>query len=252
MTEEEARGSRLTTFAYTMAIVGVVVALGGIVAVQLGLIAPLGAFAMFVLGTLLCGTLALLAGIVSVVRTRRGFRHEDRRRSITATAVGAALVALVLVASAGGQGKPPINDISTDLEDPPQFASADAVPAYAGRDMSYPDEFVPIVRSAYPEVDPIVLSAPPDDAYARALASARSLGWEVVHEDPDRGTFTATDTSAIFRFVDDVVVRVQPEDDGARIDVRSKSRDGRGDLGANAERIQRFAAELKLPPVATR
>lgn len=252
MTEAEARSSRLTTFAYTIAIVGVVVAIGGIVAVQLGLIAPLGAFALFVLGTLLCGTLALVTGVVSFVRARRRFGPEDRRRSVTATAVGAALVALVLVASAGGQGKPPINDISTDLENPPQFASADAVPAYAGRDMSYPDDFVPIVKSAYPEIDPIHVAAPPDDAYARALSSAHSLGWEILHEDPEGGSFTAIDTSAIFRFVDDVVVRVQPEDDGARIDVRSKSRDGRGDLGANAERIQRFAAELKLPPVATR
>jgi uncharacterized protein (DUF1499 family)/multisubunit Na+/H+ antiporter MnhB subunit len=248
----DARRSRLSTFAFWTAIAGIAIALGGIAAVQLGAIAPMGAFLAFVFGTLVCGAVAAVTGTVSIVRTRGRFGPEDRRRSVTGTTVGVLLVVLVLVASAGGRGKPAINDITTDLTDPPAFAPPAAVPAYAGRDMSYPEEFVPIVREAYPDLEPIEVTSPADDAYARALASARALGWEIVHEDPAAGTFTAIDTSAVFRFVDDVTVRVRPADDGALIDVRSKSRDGRGDLGANAARIERFAAEIKLPPVASR
>jgi len=62
--------------------------------------------------------------------------------------------------------------------------------------------------------------------------------------DPAAGTIEATDTSRIFRFVDDIVVRIRPEAEGARIDVRSKSREGKGDLGANAARIRRLRDAL--------
>jgi len=66
------------------------------------------------------------------------------------------------------------------------------------------------------------------------------------------GWTDASETTAVFRFVDDVTIRVSPSADGALIDVRSKSRDGRGDLGANAARIRRFAAEARLPSVGSR
>lgn len=246
----EAPRSRLASFAYLMGIAGLAIALGGILGVQVGVLSPLQAFYTFALGTIACGSIAMLCGIVSIVRARGRFGPADQRRSVTATAVGMVLVAVVLVSAAGGAGKPPINDITTDLADPPAFASAGAVPAYVDRDMSYPADFAPVVLQAYPDLEPIQLSAAPEEAYARAVASARSLGWTITHEDPASGTFDASETTAIFRFVDDVTVRVRPDNDGTRIDLRSKSRDGRGDLGANAERIQRFAAEIRLPPVA--
>jgi len=246
------RRSRLAAVAFATGVAGVVVALGGVGAVQLGLISPMWAFGFFVAGTLLLGAVAMTTGAISILRTWSRFGPEDRRRSLSGTLLGMALVAIVLVAAGGGRGKPPINDVTTDLENPPDFASASEVPDYAGRDMTYPDAFAPIVRKAYPKLEPIHVSAPPDEAYARALASAEALGWQVVHEDPEEKTFTATDTSAVFRFVDDVTIRIRSAEwDGTRIDVRSKSRVGRGDLGANAERIQRFAAEMKLPPVAS-
>ena len=60
---------------------------------------------------------------------------------------------------------------------------------------------------------------------------------------PADGRLEATDTSAFFGFKDDVVVRVRASDAGSRIDVRSKSRVGLGDVGANARRVRAF---LKL------
>lgn len=246
----EAKRSRLASFAFTMGVAGLAISLGGILGVQVGLLAPIQAFYTFALGTIVCGSLAMTCGAVSIIRARGKFGPADQRRSVTATVVGLLLVAVVFVSAAGGAGKPPINDITTDLSDPPAFASAAEVPAYQGRDMGFPADFVPVVEQAYPDVEPIQLSAPPDEAYARALASARSLGWTITYEDPEAGTFDASESTAIFRFVDDVTVRVRPESDGTRIDLRSKSRDGRGDLGANADRIQRFAAEIRLPPVA--
>ena len=59
--------------------------------------------------------------------------------------------------------------------------------------------------------------------------------------------------TAIFRFVDDIAIRVRPTASGTVVDVRSKSRDGRGDLGANAERIRAFtSAFADSNPVAAR
>ena len=69
---------------------------------------------------------------------------------------------------------------------------------------------------------------------------AESLGWEIVESRPQDGHLEARDTSRVFRFVDDVVVRIRADRRGTRVDLRSKSRDGRGDLGANADRIREF------------
>ncbi|WP_404326387.1 DUF1499 domain-containing protein [Aerophototrophica crusticola] len=79
----------------------------------------------------------------------------------------------------------------------------------------------------------------------RAEAAARDMGWDIVAVEPAEGRVEATATTAWFGFKDDVVVRVRPEGDGSRIDVRSKSRVGRSDLGANAARIRDYLARLK-------
>ena len=84
----------------------------------------------------------------------------------------------------------------------------------------------------------------PDQALALALETAESLGWEIVSVDPAAGRLEAREVSRIFQFVDDVVVRVRPMEAGAVIDVRSRSRDGRGDLGVNARRIRAFTAAI--------
>jgi uncharacterized protein (DUF1499 family) len=104
---------------------------------------------------------------------------------------------------------------------------------------------VEIVRESYPDLASLAVPDAPADALLRAERAAESLGWEVIAKDGSRGTLYARDETALFRFVDDVVVRVTPTDDGSLIDVRSKSRDGRGDLGANAARIRALLEALQ-------
>jgi uncharacterized protein (DUF1499 family) len=77
------------------------------------------------------------------------------------------------------------------------------------------------------------------------LAAAERLGWTVIERDPERLRFEAYEITSFFHFVDDVVVRVRASGSGSVVDVRSKSRKGKGDLGANAARIRRFFAELE-------
>jgi len=117
---------------------------------------------------------------------------------------------------------PPINDITTETEN-------------AGKAQ----------RDAYPDIQPITLAEPPQKAFERALAAAQAMGWEIVARDPAAGRIEAVDTTLWFGFKDDVVVRVAAAPaGGSRIDVRSKSRVGRGDAGTNARRIRGFRERL--------
>ena len=97
---------------------------------------------------------------------------------------------------------------------------------------------------AYPDLHPKLLSVPPNEAVQKALDAARASGWEVVAIDPPSGRIEATDTTRWFGFKDDIVVRVRPDPNGSRIDVRSASRVGRSDVGKNAERVREFLGRL--------
>jgi uncharacterized protein (DUF1499 family) len=71
------------------------------------------------------------------------------------------------------------------------------------------------------------------------------MGWKIVAADGERGRIEATDTTAWYGFTDDIVVRVSAEGDLSRIDIRSKSRIGRGDFGTNARRVRTYLAAVK-------
>jgi uncharacterized protein (DUF1499 family) len=95
-------------------------------------------------------------------------------------------------------------------------------------------------REAYPDLQTIGLDLPPAEALARSRQVAEELGWEVVEVDEAEGRLEATFTSRLFRFVDDIVVRIRPSPGGSMVDLRSTSRVGESDLGANAARIRTF------------
>jgi uncharacterized protein (DUF1499 family) len=234
--------SRLAVACGFLGALGVFDAMLGPVLIQLGVVEPIFGFQAFFGFGLLLGLVALVLAPFALRATRAGSGRSGRGLAWLGFGCGALLVAIVAVSARGGAGVPPINDITTDLADPPIFASD---PADRGRDMSYPSDFVPQVKAAYPDLAPIRVSSDPARSLALAEETARGLGWEVVAVDPAAGTLQARQTSRLFRFVDDVVVRVRPGDGGgAVVDVRSKSRDGRGDMGVNAARIRAFAEKL--------
>ena len=156
------------------------------------------------------------------------------------------LVALLLGAVAFGvpfnfqqtaSSVPRINDITTDMENPPQYMTT--ARAYPG------DEFARLQRAAYPDIAPVSLSMPPREAFERAVKAAEAMGWEVVGRDAAAGVLEAVDTTRWFGFKDDIAVRVSAAGNGSRIDVRSKSRVGRNDIGTNARRIRAYVERLK-------
>ncbi|MES2536149.1 MAG: DUF1499 domain-containing protein [Pseudomonadota bacterium] len=141
---------------------------------------------------------------------------------------------------------PPIHDISTDLTDPPAFQAILARRAGAPNSALHGGEKIAQAqRAAYPDIQSLQLAAPPADAFQRAVAAARAMGWEMVAEEPAAGRIEATATTRWFGFKDDVVVRVRPAGTGSKVDVRSVSRVGVGDAGANAKRIREFLIRMR-------
>ena len=145
------------------------------------------------------------------------------------------------------QPYPSIHDISTDTVNPPQFvavlplrADADNGVEYGvSRDMT-PELLIQLTKEAYPDLQPVVLDVSPDTAFDRVMAAVETLGWELVSADKQSGRIEATDSTFWFRFTDDIVIRLRPESAGVRIDARSVSRMGKGDVGINAKRLRRF------------
>jgi hypothetical protein len=194
-------------------------------------------FGMFA-GAMLAGLAAIGAASIALAVPR--LRHP-KRILIAALVLGAASAALPLEHLRRVKTLPYINDITTDTENPPQFSPPKA----------YEGHFAELQRIGYPGLQPLQLPAPPAQAFARALAAARAMELEIVAADEKAGRIEAVATTRWFGFKDDVVVRIAPLGAGSRIDVRSKSRVGRSDLGANARRIQEFLTRLGAERGAT-
>ncbi|NCG19693.1 MAG: DUF1499 domain-containing protein [Rhodobacterales bacterium] len=136
-----------------------------------------------------------------------------------------------------------INDISTDLEDVPELSWR---MADSGHQNSLPSGFKALIRQSYADLVPLILPVAPDVAYQRAHRLALHWPrWTMVRADADAGVLEGYETTRLFRFKDDFVIRFRAEGDGARIDMRSKSRLGKSDLGVNAKRIRAFFEVLR-------
>ena len=182
--------------------------------------------------------LALVAGAVSLVRGR-----GRRASAVVSMSMALLPIAAVFLPALAARDYPPINDISTDLEDPPALPAAP----------TYPQDFKVIVAEAYPDVNTLELAAAPDEVWERVLEVAREQGrWRVPDPQPEAEAATpprflvGVAESAVFRFRDDFIIRVDGRGDRSLVDMRSRSRDGRGDLGVNAQRIREFMRALAL------
>jgi uncharacterized protein (DUF1499 family) len=179
-------------------------------------------------------TAALLAVLVLAVPR---FRARGIALPVFALLAGLAVFYVPFQFQSRARAVPPINDITTDTANPP---------AYMTTRRAYPGEaFARQQRSAYPDLAPAALDVPPGDAFKRALAAAEAMGWEVVGRDAAAGTIEAVDTTKWFGFRDDIAIRVSAAPAGARVDIRSKSRVGRSDLGTNAQRIRAYLERLR-------
>lgn len=142
---------------------------------------------------------------------------------------------------------PAIHDITTDTENPPQFNAVLSARKNALNPAEYGGpEIAQQQKKAYPDIAPLILDVPADKAFEKALALAKKQGWEIVNADKGTWIIEATDTTFWFGFKDDIVIRITPHEQGSLIDIRSLSRVGRSDVGANAQRIRRYLTALRI------
>jgi uncharacterized protein (DUF1499 family) len=232
-----APGKRTGRIARATIVAAVLVLLAG-PATKFGILPWKAGLGLFVVAALLAGIGALFS-VISLLRRRGGLV------AAIAAAAGVAAFAVPMASVVAGRAVPPINDITTDPANPPAFVmitavmrGADAVP------LSYDPSFAAQQRAAYPEVKPLIVASPPERVYPKMLAAAEAMGWAIVSSDPAAGRIEATATVPWWGFKDDIVVVMSPDGSGTRVDVRSKSRVGKSDLGVNAARIQEYLGKI--------
>jgi uncharacterized protein (DUF1499 family) len=229
---------------------GFLAALAGAAACALAGFGTRAEFWGFGVGFRLLGWAAMAAafgGALSLIGlfATRGGRKRGRVAAILGVVLGVSAAGLPASYVVKARSLPAIHDITTDLETPPAFSAV--VPLRRGAPNGVDYEGASVAgqqRRAYPDIKPVSLVVPANRAFERALDAARDMGWTIVDANPAQGRIEATDTTFWFGFKDDVVVRVSATESGSRIDVRSLSRVGRSDVGANARRIRCYLAEL--------
>ena len=181
-------------------------------------------------------TLLIILAIVLLLRTRFNLWRKDILQRALFALPGAAL----LLALTSGGSYPTIHDITTDTADPPRFTSAASQRGADSNSLEIDEEVIQQQQEAYPNLQTLVTPLPIEDAYRLALKVATDMGWDIYRQDSNAMFIEAVDTTGIMGFKDDVVVRVRSSARGTLVDLRSVSRVGEGDLGANAARINAF------------
>jgi len=242
---ESARWSRRLA-AFAAAIAAVAVGLSRIHAAD-----PPAALTVFAAALVIAAIAMTLAGSAAVVIWRDGLKGAGQ--AAFGFALAAALVAYPAYLAVVAFVLPPISDVSTDLASPPPFMfSTKARAARAGAEPPpFSDEARAAQRAAYPDLETVKVELDPSEAYRLALSVASDLGWRIVDAEPPNlagdgsALIEATDRSLFFGLVADVAIRIRPGATRTAIDLRSVSRIGKHDFGANARRVREFIAGIK-------
>ncbi|MDZ4762669.1 MAG: DUF1499 domain-containing protein [Alphaproteobacteria bacterium] len=235
------------------------------------------ALVLAMLGTLLAGPALYRAGVLDIDAATWGVASVAWPLALLAVAVSAValgwsavgkrsrgvIVAIVTMTTAllvgfriysyrlQHEALPPIHDVQTDWSRPVAFTTktlqvreqSGAAPvrddaiiqAGAGRWAGM--SFSRAQAEAF-DLKPLLVGAPPAEATVAVAEAAERLGWLVMLNDPPGGQIEAVTRSAWYGLATDAAVRVAPQGQGSRIDVRATSRTRGSDMGANARRIK--------------
>lgn len=237
------RATRLAAWSLRIALVSLAVAATGLTLARYDVIAKLSGFSGLLAGGLIA-LVALVLGLASLF-TGRGAVWPLRRKAWAGIVVSLLYVGFLGSRPLVAGGAPAIHDISTDLASPPQF---EVLPLRADNlaGVGTTENWRRIHAQAYGDLGPVTVPKPVAAVTADVARLAEEAGWKLAKVDPARGHVEATASVSYIRFHDDVVLRIVPTQDGkgSRVDMRSVSRVGVGDLGVNARRIREFLAAL--------
>ena len=193
------------------------------------------------------GALVFLIGLVYLVIAMRSDLERNRNLVIVSMILGLVPVGIIGPQMAAAGDVPPIHDITTDTANPPGFVAIVPLRENAPNGYEYgvteawpAEKLGATTMEAYPDLKPIESDLSVADAVDRTEDALRAMGLDIVAVDKDAGLVEATATTFWFGFKDDMVVRVVGNGEGSRLDLRSMSRVGQSDVGANAARIGDF------------
>ena len=213
-----------------------------VIGFRLGLFPFVSSFKILGATVVLAAVIFFLGMLMSLIK------RQDA--NLAKSARTAAMIALLPLIGLGSQmftakSVPEIHNISTDVANPPTFDKVIALRSDTSNPLEYnAAELASVQTKAYPNVKTLITELSLEDAHAQAKSVVEAMGLELVNSDPNGGIIEATETTAIWGFKDDIVVRISEKNGKTAIDLRSVSRIGRSDLGANAKRIEKFLAKF--------
>ena len=240
--------SSLATWARNLAVFSLVAVLVSIAIVRFGFLEVKPALATF-FGALACAGLAILMGFAAFVAIwQNGSRGMGR--ILLAFVISAVVLAYPAYLGLQYRKLPKIHDITTDPIDPPRF---EALARLRSGDGANPAVYAGLYsaeqqRLAYPDVETVELEVSALRAYEVTLALVNKRKWRVVDERPPQprrdGRIEAIAQTMIMGFREDVTIRIRPDGEGSRVDVRSSSRYFESDLGSNAARVTKLIDDI--------
>ena len=170
---------------------------------------------------------------------------KNARKTLVITGFVPLLILLYTLYIAFFLRAPKIHDISTNLTDIPQFDKTVVLRGSKSNSLAIKREVIEQQQKSYPHIKTLFTPLNKQHAFERALLAANTLGWTVHNIDLQQGIIEAWEKTYAWGFIDDVIVRVSATENGSAIDLRSASRLRKGDLGSNANRIERFYAAFE-------
>jgi uncharacterized protein (DUF1499 family) len=241
--------SALASWSRRLAVFSLIASIFSVVIVRFGFLDFKPALTTF-FGALACAGLSILVGFAAFAAIwQNGSRGMSR--IFLAFVIDAAILAYPAYLAFQYRTLPAIHDITTDPIDPPRF---EALARLRAGDGANPAVYAGLYsaeqqRSAYPDIEPVNLDVPVQKAYEMALRLVNRHKWLVIDERPPQppqriGRIEAVARTPIMGFREDVAIRIVPDGDASRVDLRSSSRYFEHDIGTNAARILKFAEEL--------
>lgn len=241
--------SRLALWARRMAIFAAVAAIVSVIVVRFGFLDVKPAVATL-FGALACAALSILLCFAAFASI---WHSGTRGLSLIALALFIDALVLAYPAYLGTLYRklPAIHDITTDPIDPPRFEALARLRTGDGANTAvyaglYSAEQQ---RNFYPDIEPVELDVPVQRAYEIVTQLVARRKWLVIDERPPTpprrvGRVEAVARTPVMGFREDVSIRVTPDGDGSRVDIRSSSRYFEGDLGSNASRVTKLIEEI--------
>jgi uncharacterized protein (DUF1499 family) len=212
------------------------------------------------LGVFLAGLAVAALGVLVALGAFIGIWNDGYRgvgRAFAGLFIGLFVLSAPIGFSVMALRLPFIHDVTTDTADPPRIVAGAAARSAGANPAAYPGpETAKLQQQGYPDVRPLEKEWTPEQAYANALEVVTKRRWRILDQVTPRagrdGRIEAVARSLVFGFRDDVVIRVRATAIGARVDIRSASRFGRHDFGANARRVRSLRAEIDDLPIRRR